>query len=276
MTTKLVDPTIDIGDLDGLEKSLSEAVKMAPVAAQEADFTPSAGNAGSEALALPQKYEGKTITDVIDMHKNLESAYGRMANDLGTQRKLTDKLLDLKRTDDISANSLPTVDAESLLDNPTQALDTYLEAREQRVAESTEQRLSEMENSMAQERFHQKHAGASELIASPEFAAWITASPMRSQYAELARGGDYQAAEWLVDDYKATSPAPTGAAPLQAAREAGLSSPTTSSDAANERDGKTIYRRADLVQLKLERPDVYSDPQFQIEILAAYREGRVK
>ena len=37
-----------------------------------------------------------------------------------------------------------------------------------------------------------------------------------------------------------------------------------------------VYRRADLIALKQQRPEVYADPVFQQEILQAYADGRVK
>jgi hypothetical protein len=37
-----------------------------------------------------------------------------------------------------------------------------------------------------------------------------------------------------------------------------------------------VYRRADLIRLKMEKPQVYEDPGFQAEILLAYAQGRVK
>lgn len=277
MTTKLVTPTNEPGDLDALTAELKESVTMEPAEGEEPTHTPVDGNAGSEALDIPKKYQGKTIAEVIEMHRNLESAYGRQANDLGSQRKMTDKLLDLKRTDDLSANAaaLPEVSAESLLDNPTQALDSYLDAREQRTAESTEQRLAQMEAALSQEHFQVKHPDAQSIGDSPEFAAWVSASPLRTRYANLAMEGNWQAAGELLDEYKARPDQKPVENPLDAARDAGFTSAQTTSDAA-ARSTKKIYRRADLIRLKLERPQVYEDPQFQEEILAAYAEGRVK
>jgi hypothetical protein len=37
-----------------------------------------------------------------------------------------------------------------------------------------------------------------------------------------------------------------------------------------------VYRRLDLIRLKLEDPEAYADESFQREIIKAYAEGRVK
>ncbi len=278
--TELVDPTNDPGDLEGLEKDLQEAVTMEAPVEVEKSHIPEDNRIGDEpGYELPAKYKGKSHQDVIDMHKNLESAYGRMANDLGTQRKLTDRLLDLKRTDDLSQNSpepLPEVSSSDLLDDPTKALGNYLDAREQRLAADTEARLSGIEATMQRESFMAKHSDYESVANSQEFAAWVQLSPLRVRSAQAAIDGDWQAADEILDEYKlAQNVAPPKADPLEEARQAGLTSSQASPDAASP-SGKKTYRRADLIRLRLEKPEVYSDPGFQTEILAAYDEGRVK
>ena len=278
--TDVVDPSNDPGDIEGLQKDLQEAVTMDAPVSEEKDHTPADNRVGDEhGTGLPPKYEGKTIQDVIDMHKNLESAYGRMANDLGTQRKLTDRLLDLKRTDDLSQNSpepLPEVSSTDLLDNPTQALDTYLGAREQRVAADTEARLSGIESTLAQDKFNSKHPNYEVTANSPEFAAWVNLSPLRVRVAQQAIDGDFNAADELLDEYSlATTQVATKDKPLEEARQAGLTSSQASPESAAQ-SGKKTYRRADLIRFKLEHPEQYADSGYQKEILAAYAEGRVK
>lgn len=282
--TSLVDPTNEPGDLDGLQKELTEAVTSTTVveageAALAATTSPApVENALEKAQELSGKYEGKSASEVAEMHRNLESAYGRMANDLGTQRKLTDRLLDLKRTDDLTSNSPDPVEVSSteLLDNPTQALDKYLSSRESQLAQATDQRLAQMEASMAQERFTTAHPDHDRIANDPAFAEYLQASPLRTRLAQMAVQGDWSVAADLMTEYKSTinQDAPADNA-TEAARQVGLEAPRQSTEAAAVKAGK-VYRRADLIRLKLEKPDVYADPGFQDEILRAYAEGRVK
>jgi hypothetical protein len=281
--TSLVDPKNDIGDLDGLQKELTEAVLDTTVveAGEAALAQPSPApvtDALQKAQELAGKYEGKSAAEVADMHRNLESAYGRMANDLGTQRKLTDRLLDLKRTDDLTSNSPDPVEVSSteLLDNPTQALDKYLSSRESQLAQATDQRLAQMENSMAQDRFTTQHPDHDRIANDPAFAEYLNASPLRTRLAQMAVQGDWSVAADLMTEYKSTTnQEATAHDPTEAARQVGLETPRQSTEAAGVKAGK-VYRRADLIRLKLEKPDVYEDPKFQDEILRAYAEGRVK
>ena len=284
MTTP-IEPTTEIGDLDALESNLKKAVMDTP-AEVEKSHTPPGGvqirndDTGLVPTDLPAKYQGKSISEVVEMHKNLESAYGRQANDLGTQRKLTDKLLDLKRTDDLAQNSpeIPDVSSSDLLDNPTQALNVYLDARDKASAESTEDRLAGMEATLAQQSFQNKHGDYVEITNDPAFAAWCSSSPLRSRYAQAAIAGNWTAADELLDEYKndpTTQKVDASAQALEAAQQVGLTDSSASSGSAAG-GGKQIYRRSDLIDLKLRRPRVYEDPQFQAEILLAYAEGRVK
>ena len=204
-----------------------------------------------------------------------------MANDLGTQRKLTDQLLDLKRDMDLQSNAEAqvTVDTAELLNDPTQALDSYLAQREARITSSYDERLAQMEAKLQADKFMQKHPDFMETGQSEEFREWATASPVRNKAATLAANGDWDAADALLQEYKAerkAKPAPdtdaAGKAGIEAARKVSLESAASEGSSSS---GK-VYRRADLIELKLRKPSVYGDPAFQAEILKAYSEGRVK
>lgn len=297
----LVDTTNENG-LDQLQKDLTEAVQTRK-AAQSADTEVSKGDAGSEdsgAAAddtLPEKLRGKSLSEIADMYANLESAYGRMANDLGTQRKLTDQLLALddKRSNDLQQNTPPEqqedlrITGTDLLDDPMGTLDKYLERRLASMQTNHEHRLDQIESSMSAERFTAKHGDISAYGQDQQFIGYINASQYRQQLAAKAAQGDYNAADELISEYKSIKDmlasqktddtTDTGQeaqdqdANIEAARKASFEG--SSSGDAGAGNGKT-YKRADLIRLKLERPDLYQDPAFQDEIIRAYAEKRVK
>ncbi len=279
----LIDPLNDPGDMEALKQDLTEAViGMEPAVEQEKDHTPADNRIGAtqgSSPPVPKKYKGKELTDVIEMHRNLETAYGRMANDLGTQRKLTDELLELKRSGDLDKSTpvAATVSAEQLLDNPTQALNEYLDERDKAVAIATDERLKGMEQKLGQVAFAKAHPDYQTTARSQEFISYINSSPLRTRIAKEAGKGNWNAATELMDDFKRDNsvPGPSAtAAAKAAAAKAGLTASSASTGKAG--GGKKIYRRADLIQLKLTQPEVYSEATFQAEILAAYAEGRVK
>lgn len=267
------------GDLDALQKSLTEAV----TATTETDEGVSEESIQADLNDNPlagTKFEGKDISDILDSYKNLESAYGRMANDLGTQRKLTDRLLDLKREDDLQSNApepLPKVDGAELLDNPTEALDRYTAAREARIRQEYDDRLTQFEAQLQADKFMQKHPDFMTLGQSDDFRNWAQNNPIRSRVAQQAANGDWDAADALLSEYKEAqkTAAPAADAGVDEAKKVALETSAQGNAPDGQSSGK-IYRRADMIDLKINKPHVWADPAFQAEILKAYSEGRVK
>jgi hypothetical protein len=276
----LVDEPSQGGNLSQVEKDLSEAVAARstgkPVQKQKANAS------DDEDVSLPPKLRGKTREQIAEMYANLESAHGRMANDLGTQRKLTDRLLDLKRDTDLQNNAPPKVEIKSseLLENPTAALERFSQARES----ENQARMAELEARLAAQSLMNQHPDYLEVAQSQEFAQWVQASSIRVRAAHAARSGDWSAAADLLSEYKAQAKTRVNddadaeeddeQKARTAAQKAALES-NSQGNAGAKKAGK-IYRRADLMRLRAERPDVWENEDFQREILIAYNENRVK
>ena len=279
----LVDLKNEPGDLTQLKKDLADAVQPAteqPKPAPAAD-------------TLPDKYKDKSTADVIDMHRNAESALGRRNNELGQYKQLTDKLLDLKRSDDlrkggaseadIEEEPLPELTSTDMLDNPAESVAKVVDARLTSAERKREHREAEAAMSAATADFAEKHPDAGEIAKTPEFIEWVKASPLRRRAATQAYHKDFTAGSDLLDEYKASRSQGsdessenenTETEQLKAAKNAS----TVSTSASQKGDGPTgkQYSRLQLIRLKLEDPEAYSDPAFQTEIMAAYAEGRVK
>lgn len=299
----LVDLNNEDSDLAELEKGLTEAVHARAETLQGDTKDETGKNATQDAQEshdpdLPDKLKGKSLEDIAAMYKNLESAYGRMANDLGQQRKLTDRLLELKRSEDLEQNGGTKQPApekveftgSQLLDDPMQVLDKYLEAKLGRYQSDSISKVEQLEKSLAERDFIAKHGDISQLGQDPKFAEYVNASPYRVQRAQQAAAGDWVAADELLTDYKAlfggqqkdarteeshdAKPEKTSEAnsALKEAQKAQLESAGNGQSASN----KKHYSRAALMQLRLTNPDKYYDPAFQDEILQAYQEKRVK
>jgi hypothetical protein len=281
----LVDAAASSGDLSQLEKDLSQAAqsrKTATVAKKQVKKVDESSNDDEDA-DLPVKLRGKSKREIAEMYGHLESSHGRMANDLGTQRKLTDRLLDLKRDTDLHSNGAPQkveIKSSELLENPTAALERFSQAREK----TQEQRMAETGTA--------PRGAVSSLISTPtiskshrvpDFAQWVQASPIRVRAAQAVQAGDWSLAGDLLSEFKITrqkaqdearGPVDEEAEARAAAKKASLESGSQGN--AGAKKGGKIYRRADLMRLKAERRDVYEDEDFQREILLAYAEGRVK
>lgn len=283
MNSALVDIDNEPGNLDQLKKDLQSSIQPDKQKEEPAPDTPENKE--------PEKYRGKTREEVIDMHRNAESALGRNANELGQYKQLTDRLLALdKRQEDLLKGGAdpaeieeefraPDISSTDLLDNPTEAVLKVVDAR---LTESDRKRIRKEEESQLkamEEEFATKHPDAGEIAQSEEFTKWVAGSPLRLRAAQAAYNGDYTAGSDLLDEYKATltlaeETSVDKEADLEAARQAG----TVSAQASQTGDAPTgkTYRRLDLIRLKLEDPEAYADPSFQQEIVKAYQEGRVK
>lgn len=285
MVASIVDTDETRGDLSKIEQDLAQAVTQRQVPPnKKAPAQKPAQEATEDVDSLPAKLKGKTPQQIAEMYVNLESAYGRMANDLGQQRKLTDRLLDLKRDTDLQQNTPPKkveIKSSDLLENPTEALERFSEARESQ----NQARLAELEARLAAQTLVQAHPDYLEVAQSAEFAAWVQQSPIRVRAVRAAQSGDWSAAGDLLTEYKAQKPAQkvdetddndqqTEAQARKAAAAASLES-TAQGAGGGSKAGKT-YRRVDLMRLRAEKPDVYYGSEFQAEILRAYAEGRVK
>jgi hypothetical protein len=287
----LVDTVDGLGDLAAIEKELTEAVAQSASSTKAGTSlanTPQTGNNTPikqtlEGDDVPVKLRGKSLEEVAAMYANLESAYGRQANDLGTQRKLTDRLLDLKRESDLTSNSprreLPSVRTNDLLENPAEVIDNIVSERVRAIQSENAAQLSQMEASLARDKFVAKHNDYQDVANDPEFVSWIQKSSYRMRAASAAYNGDWAAADELVSDYKERKPAPrkedpaTNTEHLEAARAASLES-GVAPEGASTKKGKT-YKRTDLMRLRVEKPDLYYSDEYQAEILRAYAEKRV-
>ena len=287
----IVDVKNEQGSLDQLEKDLAEAVATSHTSEQKPDAAPAAPVA-APAKKLPPKLEGKSPEEIAEMYANLESAYGRMANDLGTQRKLTDRLLDLKRSDDLQQNSPAQapevkVSGSELLENPKDVLDRYFDTRLAQIEQNNAKRMESVETSMAEQQFNLHYGAEAATVGNdPVFAQFVQATPLRTDLAQRAANGDYEAANALMAEWMGTKPLlqQSTSAPaqddannqdnsaLEEARQAQLESGASGTGTAS---GK-IYSRAQLIELRITKPHMYSDPAFQAEIMKAYQEGRVK
>lgn len=279
------------GNSERARQALTEVVTGEPTTGSE----PPAGTTNVDPLdtelggeAVPEKFRGKRLRDVLESYGNLESRLGTMSNELGVQRQLTDRLLDLKRNDDLKRNTPPVerkptqVTASEILDKPAETLDRVLNEREAAITAEVNRRLAGIQMSIAEQNFRSKHPTFQATVNDPAFGEWLRASPIRLRAAAAANNGDWQIADELFSEYergKSSTSTSTASVKqtdnLEAARKATLESSTGGGAEQGVKKAKT-YSRADLMRLRIDDPEAYYDDTFQAEILQAYREGRVK
>ena len=221
---------------------------------------------------IPEKFKDKSIEDVAKSYQELESEFGRRNNEVGELRKLTDELLQLQLKEKKEVEAPKEVDVDSLLENPTEAINSAVNAR----FKALEDQLTEVDRNKGKVEFEKHHPDSQVLLQDPAFNEWVGSSQMLTKmFQEAHVNYDYAAADELFSMYKQLH----GSA-KEEAQEKVSKKRSNKLKAAKTETGSTgatstkIYRRADLVNLKLRDPARYE--AMEDEIMLAYAEKRVK
>jgi hypothetical protein len=127
-----------------------------------------------------------------------------------------------------------------------------------------------------QQKLAQEHPDFGQIVQDQDFANWVKSSPIRiGLYVKADGEFDYDSANELLSTYKQLKgiKAKQTSEAGETQRKSNLKAATVDVGGTGE-SGKRVYRRADLIRLKMQDParyDALSD-----EIMAAYAEGRVK
>lgn len=221
---------------------------------------------------IPEKYRAKSLEEVIRMHQEAEKLIGKQAQEVGEVRKLADELL----KQSISSKQQPK-DEEPEVDffeDPKKAVQKTVEQHPDVLA--ARQAAADFKRMQTQQKLAQEHPDYTQLVQDPEFASWVKASPVRvGLYAKADGEFDFDAANELLSTYKQLR-----GVKAKATEDAGEATRKQSMKAAQVDVGgsgessKRVYRRADLIRLKMTDPGRYE--MLSDEIMKAYAEGRVR
>jgi hypothetical protein len=221
---------------------------------------------------LPEKYRAKSLEEVVRMHQEAEKLIGKQAQEVGEVRKLADELL----KQNLSSKQQQTQDEPEVdfFENPQKAVQSTIDRHPDVVA--ARQAGQDFKRMQIQQKLVQDHPDYSQVVNDSEFQNWVKSSPVRlGLYAKADGEFDYDSANELLSTYKELR----GVKAKQAST-ADSASRTKSMKAAQVDVGgsgessKRVYRRADLIRLKMTDPARYES--LNDEILTAYAEGRVK
>jgi hypothetical protein len=127
-----------------------------------------------------------------------------------------------------------------------------------------------------QQKLSTEHPDFGQIVQDTDFVNWVKSSPIRlGLYAKADGEYDYDSANELLSTYKqlkgvkAKQTSDAG----ETQRKTNLKAASVDSGGTGE-SGKRVYRRADLIRLKMQDPNRYD--ALSDEIMQAYAEGRVK
>ena len=262
----MLDPQPEEDNVDAIENEVDEIQQQ-----EEEVEQPQA-----EEQSLPDKYQGKSLEEVVQMHQEAEKLLGRQSSEVGELRRVVD--------DYISSQQQPTapqqqhVEPEDDIDYFTdpqgavnRAIENHPKIRE--AQQYTEQ--YKKQSSLA--TLQAKHPDMQDILSDPKFAEWIKASKIRTQlFVAADQQYDADSADELFSLWKErkTVAQQTANVEKQARKQSLKAANTGNARGSAEGSRKKVYRRADIIKLMKNDPDRYQ--ALSEEIMAAYAEGRVK
>jgi hypothetical protein len=226
-----------------------------------------------EAPKIPEKYSGKSLDEIIRMHQEAEKLIGRQAQEVGEVRKLADDLIKQQLGNKTPTPAKQETEIDFFEDPKTAVLKAVESHPDVLAAKEAAQQFKKMQT---QQMLQQKHPDFAEVVSDGEFQEWVKSSPIRlNMFAMADSQYDFNSADELLSTFKQIR-----GAKAKQTTDAGTKVLKQNLKAASVDVGgtgessKKVYRRADLIRLKMTDPDRYE--QLQPEIMAAYSEGRVK
>ena len=224
---------------------------------------------------VPDKYRGKSVEDIVRMHQEAEKLIGKQAQEVGEVRRLADELLkqQLAQKPQAQPKEEPEVELD-FFEDPKLAVQRAVSNHPDVLA--AKQAASQMRQLQTQAMLAKKHPDFADVVRDGDFQEWVKASPLRlNMFAMADSQYDFTAADELISTFKQIR----GAKQTQVTdtakqtRDAQMKTAMVNTAGTGE-TSKKVYRRADLIRLRLENPDRYD--ALQDEIMKAYSEGRVK
>ena len=227
----------------------------------------------SQKAELPEKYRDKSLDDIVRMHQEAEKLIGKQAQEVGEVRKLADELIkqNLGSRQQQTRQEEPEVD---FFENPQKAIQRTVDNHPD--VQAARQATLEMRRSQVQQRLAQEHPDFGDIAKDQDFANWVKSSPVRIKIFEQADSGyDFDSANELLSTYKQLR----GVKNKQVSDAGEVSRKQTLRAVGVDTGGsgessKKVYRRADLIRLKMQDPNRYE--ALSDEIMVAYQEGRVR
>ena len=222
---------------------------------------------------LPEKYRDKSLDDIVRMHQEAEKLIGKQAQEVGEVRKLADELIkqNLGSRQQQTKQEEPEID---FFENPQKAVQRTVDNHPD--VQAAKQATLEMRRAQVQQRLAQEHPDFGDIAKEQDFANWVKSSPVRLRIFEQADAGyDFDSANELLSTYKQLRGVKNKQVSDagEASRKQTLKAVGVDTGGSGE-SSKKVYRRADLIRLKMQDPNRYE--ALSDEIMVAYQEGRVR
>ena len=224
---------------------------------------------------VPDEFRGKSVAELARIAQHARREMGRQANELGEIRKLADELIKTQLKPKVEVEQPKEVD---FFENPQEAINRAVASNPEVLA--AKQYAMQAQQAMAKQKLAELHPDYMNVMQDQEFAQWVTSSQIRKNLLQQAdQQYDLSAAHELLSTYKELKAVKMQhqqrevTTTEQKDRDKVLRSASVDTGGSGESTRK-VYRRADLIRLKMNDPSRYE--AMNDEIMAAYAEGRVR
>ena len=224
---------------------------------------------------IPEKYKGKSVEDLVQMHQELEKFSGKQSTEVGELRSVVDGYIQTQLDQQQAPVQQQEDEDVDFFVDPKDAVNRAIDnhpkirqAEEYAAAHKKQANLSQLKSD---------HPDLERVLQDPKFAEWIKGSKIRTQlFVQADQGYDYDAAHELFSLWKERNNVAkqTVSVEKQARKNTLKSASTGNARGTAEGSRRKVYRRADIIKLMKTDPDRYN--AMSDEILRAYAEGRVK
>ena len=228
-----------------------------------------------EEPSVPEKYQNKSLQEVVHMHQEAEKLLGKQSSEVGELRKVVDDHIQTQLAQQQAPVQQQEEDDTDFFVDPQAAVSRAIENHPSiREANQVTQNYKKQ---TALSQLQSKHPDMNTIIQDANFAEWIKGSKIRTQlFVQADQKYDYDAADELFSLWKerASVAEQTVAVEKQARKQQVKSASTGNARGTGQGSRKKVYRRADIIKLMNTDPDRYA--ALSEEIFQAYADGRVK
>jgi len=228
-----------------------------------------------EEPSVPEKYQNKSLQEVVQMHQEAEKLLGKQSSEVGELRKVVDDHIQTQLAQQQAPVQQQEEDDTDFFVDPQAAVSRAIENHPSiREANQVTQNYKKQ---TALSQLQSKHPDMNTIIQDANFAEWIKGSKIRTQlFVQADQKYDYDAADELFSLWKerASVAEQTVAVEKQARKQHVKSASTGNARGTGQGSRKKVYRRADIIKLMNTDPDRYA--ALSEEIFQAYADGRVK
>ena len=222
---------------------------------------------------LPDKYKGKSASDIARMHQELEKRLGQQSSEVGELRRHFDEYVQ----SNVAQQSAPEVVEEvDFFADPNAAMAKAIENHP--TLKQAQAVAAEMAKSQALAKLKASHPDMTEVLQDNGFREWVSGSPIRRElYQQADTRYDFAAADELITLYKERQGVVAQTAKVEKQHQKNEVKRASTGTARSNPEGATskkIYRRRDIIELMNSDPKRYE--ALLPEIMKAYEEKRVK